>query len=127
IRLRPRRLARPVRVRVLGGTDGGVLQRHRGFEAPGLQRLPRHRRPVPRGASRRFLEDRRMKQRLATLGRRARHALGSSRLWSALGVLSASVILVNVNVLCARFYERWDWTQTESFTLSSPTTKLLES
>lgn len=68
-----------------------------------------------------------MKQRLATLGRRARHALGSSRLWSALGVLSASVILVNVNVLCGRFYERWDWTQTESFTLSSPTTKLLES
>ncbi len=68
-----------------------------------------------------------MKPRLATLARQAGRALASSRLWSALGVLSASVILVNVNVLCARFYQRWDWTRTESFTLSSPTTKLLAS
>jgi len=51
--------------------------------------------------------------------------LGSVRLWSALGVLSASVVMVNLNVLSARFYQRWDWTATESFTLSTPTVQLL--
>ncbi|HEU5072803.1 MAG TPA: GldG family protein, partial [Polyangiaceae bacterium] len=68
-----------------------------------------------------------MKAELAALARRVPGAFGSAKLWSALGVLSASVIMVNVNVLCARFYERWDWTRAESFTLSSPTTKLLAS
>lgn len=66
-----------------------------------------------------------MKAWLFALARRAATASASARLWSALGVLSASVIMVNLNVLCARFYERWDWTQTESFTLSPPTVKLL--
>jgi len=68
-----------------------------------------------------------VKQLLLSLSGRLSGALGSARLWSALGVLSASVIMVNLNVLCARFYQRWDWTRTESFTLSSPTVKLLQS
>ncbi len=57
---------------------------------------------------------------------RARAPSGT-RLWSALGVLSASVILVNVNVLSARFYERWDWTDARAFTLSAATSEILAS
>lgn len=65
-----------------------------------------------------------MRALLALFGR-APKLFGSARLWSALGVLSASVVMVNLNVLCARFYQRWDWTATESFTLSTPTVQLL--
>ncbi len=52
--------------------------------------------------------------------------LASARFWSALGVLSASAIMVNVNVLSARFYERWDVTQSGIFTLSPATLEILE-
>jgi hypothetical protein len=66
-----------------------------------------------------------VKQALLSLVERTPRLFGSARLWSALGVLSASVVMVNLNVLCARFYQRWDWTVTESFTLSTPTVQLL--
>lgn len=58
--------------------------------------------------------------------KRAALTIRSASLWSALGVLSASVIMVNLNVLCSRFYERWDVSATQSFTLSKATVELLE-
>jgi hypothetical protein len=54
-------------------------------------------------------------------------AARSRSLWSALGVLSASVIVVNLNVLTARFYTRWDWTRDQTFTLSEATKRIVAS
>jgi hypothetical protein len=48
-----------------------------------------------------------------------------SRLMPWLGALGAAVLLVNVNVLGARFYQRWDATSDELYTLSQPTKELL--
>jgi hypothetical protein len=49
----------------------------------------------------------------------------SSKLFSALGVLAAVVIGVNANVLCARFYERWDVSSGSLYTLSPATVSIL--
>ena len=57
---------------------------------------------------------------------KASTTLTSARFWSAVGVLSASAIMVNVNVLSARFYERWDVTQSRAFTLSPATLEILD-
>jgi len=45
---------------------------------------------------------------------------------SALGVVAAMVIAVNVNLLVARFYTRWDVTSEGLYTLSPATTSILE-
>ncbi|HKY34745.1 MAG TPA: GldG family protein [Polyangiaceae bacterium] len=44
-----------------------------------------------------------------------------------LGVLAAGVLLVNLNVLGARWYKRWDLTSDRLYTLSGPTRELLRS
>jgi hypothetical protein len=44
-----------------------------------------------------------------------------------LGALAAAVLLVNVNVLGARWYQRWDLTSERLYTLSQPTLELLQS
>lgn len=43
-----------------------------------------------------------------------------------LGVVASAALLVNVNVLGARWYERWDLTSDKLYTLSTPTVELLE-
>lgn len=49
----------------------------------------------------------------------------SSRLLPWAGVAAAAVLLVNVNVLGARWYERWDVTTDKLYSLSQPTRELL--
>lgn len=61
--------------------------------------------------------------RLPSLRARGGH---SARWWPALGVLSASVIAVCVNVLVSRFYARWDLTSRRLYTLSAPTEETLQ-
>jgi hypothetical protein len=56
-----------------------------------------------------------------SFGRLAR----SASFWSALGVVSATIIMVNVNVLAARFYQRWDFTERQAFTLSDATLRIV--
>ena len=56
------------------------------------------------------------------LGRGLARQLG---IFSAIGVLSASLITVCVNVLAARFYHRWDVTSAGLYTLSAPTRETL--
>ncbi len=46
---------------------------------------------------------------------------------SAVGVLAAALIAVSVNVLVARFYKRWDWTEAGLYTLSNATVQTLHS
>ncbi|HEY6081701.1 MAG TPA: GldG family protein [Polyangiaceae bacterium] len=41
------------------------------------------------------------------------------------GALAAALLLVNVNVLGARWYQRWDFTSERLYTLSQPTRELL--
>jgi hypothetical protein len=48
-----------------------------------------------------------------------------SKAFSALGVLAAVVIAVNANVLCARFYHRWDVSSGGLYTLSPATMSIL--
>ena len=48
-------------------------------------------------------------------------------LWPWVGVLAAALLLVNVNVLGARWYKRWDLTSDRLYTLSGPTRELLAS
>jgi ABC-type uncharacterized transport system len=48
-----------------------------------------------------------------------------SRLVPWLGVAAAAVVLVNVNVLGARWYQRWDVTSDRLYSLSQPTRELL--
>lgn len=47
------------------------------------------------------------------------------RTFSALGVLAAAVLAVNVNVLVARWYTRWDLTSDALYTLSEPTLNIV--
>ncbi|MFZ5891593.1 MAG: DUF7088 domain-containing protein [Myxococcota bacterium] len=57
-----------------------------------------------------------------------RKALGSLRAlktFSAVGVIAASVLAVNANVLVARFYKRWDLTSDRLYTLSDATRSTL--
>jgi gliding motility-associatede transport system auxiliary component len=42
-----------------------------------------------------------------------------------LGVVASAVLLVNLNVLGARWYKRWDFTSDKLYTLSQPTRELL--
>jgi gliding motility-associatede transport system auxiliary component len=46
-------------------------------------------------------------------------------LWSAIGVLAATLMTVCTNVLAARFYKRWDVTSAGLYTLSQPTRETL--
>lgn len=50
-------------------------------------------------------------------------ALAKSLPW--VGVLAALLLLVNANVLGARWYKRWDFTSDKLYTLSAPTRELL--
>jgi hypothetical protein len=47
------------------------------------------------------------------------------RLLPWLGVAASALLLVNVNVLGARWYKRWDFTSDRLYTLSGPTRELL--
>ncbi len=49
--------------------------------------------------------------------------LSSSLSW--LGVVAGALLLVNVNVLGARWYKRWDFTSDKLYSLSQPTRELL--
>ena len=49
----------------------------------------------------------------------------SFRAFAALGVLGAALLAVNLNVLVARWYKRWDLTADRLYTLSAPTMKTL--
>jgi hypothetical protein len=51
--------------------------------------------------------------------------LKAKRFLPWLGVLGAALLLVNVNVLGARWYKRWDFTTDRLYTLSEPTRELL--
>ncbi|MCA9634300.1 MAG: GldG family protein [Myxococcales bacterium] len=44
-----------------------------------------------------------------------------ARVFTAVGVLSAALIAVSLNLLVSRFYKRWDWTSAGLYTLSQPT------
>src|SRR5690606_19834229 len=44
-----------------------------------------------------------------------------ARVFTAVGVLSAALIAVSLNLLVNRFYKRWDWTSSGLYTLSQPT------
>jgi hypothetical protein len=50
-----------------------------------------------------------------------------SRALPWLGVVAGALLLVNVNVLGARWYERWDFTSDKLYSLSQPTRELLTS
>jgi hypothetical protein len=50
---------------------------------------------------------------------------GPSRLLPWAGVAGAALLLVNLNVLGARWYQRWDVTTDKLYTLSQPTRELL--
>jgi hypothetical protein len=50
-----------------------------------------------------------------------------ARVMPWLGVVASAVLLVNLNVLGARWYERWDFTSDKLYTLSQPTRELLAS
>ncbi len=52
-------------------------------------------------------------------------SLRALRSFSAVGVLAAAVVAVNVNVLVARFYQRWDLTSDRLYTLSPATERTL--
>lgn len=56
-----------------------------------------------------------------------RKLVDSPRWLSAAGVLAAGVIAVQLNVLVARHYTRWDFTSHGTYTLSAPTRDLLTS
>lgn len=56
-----------------------------------------------------------------------RKFVNSPRWLSAAGVLAAGVIAVQLNVLVARHYTRWDFTSHGTYTLSNPTRELLAS
>jgi ABC-type uncharacterized transport system len=63
-------------------------------------------------------------------GERPRAARGSGitrsfKTFAALGVLGAAVLAVNLNVLVARWYKRWDLTADKLYTLSAATLKTL--
>ena len=45
----------------------------------------------------------------------------SSRAFSAVGIASAVIIAILVNVLAGRFYARWDWTPEGEYSLSTAT------
>jgi len=49
----------------------------------------------------------------------------SFKAFAALGVLGAALLAVNLNVLVARWYKRWDLTADRLYTLSPPTLKTL--
>lgn len=49
------------------------------------------------------------------------------RVLSAVGVVAAAILAVNVNVLVARRYTRWDFTSDALYTLSEPTKRTLRS
>ncbi|MEO6601606.1 MAG: GldG family protein, partial [Polyangiaceae bacterium] len=49
----------------------------------------------------------------------------SFRTFAALGVLGATLLAVNVNILVARWYKRWDLTAEQLYTLSPATLKTL--
>ena len=51
----------------------------------------------------------------------------SSRALPWLGVVAGALLLVNVNVLGARWYKRWDFTSDKLYSLSQPTRELLTS
>jgi hypothetical protein len=51
----------------------------------------------------------------------------SFRTFAALGVLGAALLAVNLNVLVARWYKRWDLTAERLYTLSPATQKILQS
>jgi hypothetical protein len=55
----------------------------------------------------------------------ARLKLGRALPW--LGVVAGALLLVNVNVLGARWYKRWDFTSDKLYSLSQPTRELLTS
>ncbi len=44
-----------------------------------------------------------------------------ARVFTAVGVISAALIAVSLNLLVSRFYKRWDWTSSGLYTLSQPT------
>jgi hypothetical protein len=48
-----------------------------------------------------------------------------SRALPWLGVVAGGLLLVNVNVLGARWYKRWDFTSDKLYSLSQPTRELL--
>jgi hypothetical protein len=52
-------------------------------------------------------------------------SLRALKTFSAVGVLAASVLAVNANVLVARFYKRWDVTSDRLYTLSDATRSTL--
>jgi len=52
-------------------------------------------------------------------------AARSPKVFSALGVLAVMIIAVNANVLCARFYARWDVSTGGLYTLSPATVSIL--
>jgi len=52
-------------------------------------------------------------------------SLGALKTFAALGVVAASVLAVNANVLVARFYKRWDVTSDRLYTLSDATKSTL--
>ncbi len=49
----------------------------------------------------------------------------SFKAFSAVGVVSAAIAVVMLNMLVARFYRRWDWTSARLYTLSAATTDRL--
>jgi len=59
-------------------------------------------------------------------GKTARGGVSRSfRAFAALGVLAAALLAVNLNVLVARWYKRWDLTADRLYTLSPATLKIL--
>jgi len=60
----------------------------------------------------------------AAPGTAAQHPRSKKAL-SALGVFAAMVLAVNANVLCARFYQRWDVSSGGLYTLSAATVSIL--
>jgi len=53
--------------------------------------------------------------------------LSQKRWLPMLGVLGGAILLVNLNVLGARWYKRWDFTADRLYSLSQPTRELLRS
>ncbi len=66
-------------------------------------------------------------ERAQTPERAAGSVTRSFKALAAAGVLAAGVIAITVNVLVARFYKRWDWTEAGLYTLSNATVQTLHS
>ena len=118
-----RQLPRRARLHQLVGAHAGLLEGHRGFSLRGLRHQRRGSVRVPR-----LPRARRQEVAVSTPEKSKGSATsrGSFDGWALLTTTLVAVLVVLVNYVSARRYERWDLTRDRLFTLSERTEKLLQ-